>query len=116
MPRAHERPSAIAQTISDWPRCMSPQVNTPGTLVIQFASRATLPRSVRATPSWLSMPGFSGPTKPIASRTRSASSANSLPATGLNSTRPPSRTIFTVMASSFFTRPPSPRNRCVDTE
>src|SRR5262249_38388583 len=30
-PRAQLRPSAIAQTISDWPRCMSPAANTPGT-------------------------------------------------------------------------------------
>ena len=34
-PRAALRPSAIAQTIRDWPRCMSPAVKTPGTLVIQ---------------------------------------------------------------------------------
>ena len=46
MARAALRPSAIAQTISDWPRCMSPAVKTPGTLVIQCASRPTLPRSV----------------------------------------------------------------------
>ena len=39
-PRAQLRPSAIAQTMSDWPRCMSPAVKTPGTLVIQLASRA----------------------------------------------------------------------------
>ena len=36
MAAAAERPSAMAQTISDCPRCMSPAVNTPGTLVIQF--------------------------------------------------------------------------------
>ena len=83
------RPSAIAQTMSDWPRCMSPAVKTPGTLVIHRASRATLPRSVSvdaevrraARPS-------PGPTKPIASSTRSAGISNSLPATGSNSMRP----------------------------
>ena len=31
-PRAHSRPSQIAQTTSDWPRRMSPQAKTPGTL------------------------------------------------------------------------------------
>src|SRR5688572_1401457 len=40
---------------------MSPAVNTPGTLVIHSASRQTLPRSVRRTPSFSSMPGRSGP-------------------------------------------------------
>ncbi len=39
MPRAALRPSAMAQTMSDWPRCMSPAANTPGTLVIQRSSR-----------------------------------------------------------------------------
>src|SRR5260370_844826 len=38
-PRAQLLPSAIAQTMSDWPRCMSPVAKTPGTFVIQFASR-----------------------------------------------------------------------------
>ena len=31
MPRAALRPSAMAQTTSDWPRRMSPAANTPGT-------------------------------------------------------------------------------------
>ena len=51
--RCRERrsgPRRCAQTIRDWPRCMSPAVKTPGTLVIQFSSRQTLPRSVRRTP------------------------------------------------------------------
>ena len=39
-PRAALRPSAIAQTISDCPRCMSPVAKTPGTLVIQSAVAA----------------------------------------------------------------------------
>ena len=37
-PRAQLRPSAIAHTMSDWPRCMSPAVNTPSTLVSIFLS------------------------------------------------------------------------------
>ncbi len=36
------RPSAMAQTISEWPRCMSPAVKMPGTLVIQFLSRLSI--------------------------------------------------------------------------
>ena len=34
MAAAARRPSSIAHTISDWPRCMSPAAKTPGTLVI----------------------------------------------------------------------------------
>ena len=49
--RAADRPSAIAQTMRDWPRCMSPAVKMPGTLVIHRSSRHTLPRSVILTPS-----------------------------------------------------------------
>src|SRR5207249_12221539 len=45
-PRAALRPSAMAHTMSDCPRCMSPAAKTPGTLVIQLASLHTLPRSV----------------------------------------------------------------------
>ena len=62
-PRAADRPSAIAQTISDCPRCMSPQANTPGTLVIQFGSRQTLPRSVSRTPRVGQHPRALGPEK-----------------------------------------------------
>jgi len=50
-PLAQLRPSAIAQTIRDCPRCMSPAAKTPGTLVIQASSRHTVPRSVMRTPS-----------------------------------------------------------------
>src|SRR5262245_14203646 len=74
-PRAQLRPSAIAQTINDWPRCMSPAAKTPGTFVIQSALRATVPRSVSAIPSSLIKPFRSGPTNPIASSTRSASNS-----------------------------------------
>ena len=45
-PAAALRPSAMAQTMSDWPRCMSPAANTPGTLVIHSSSVQTAPRSV----------------------------------------------------------------------
>ena len=37
---AHDRPSAIAHTIRLWPRPMSPQTNTPSTLVCQSLVRA----------------------------------------------------------------------------
>src|SRR5947208_2011369 len=47
---------------------MSPQVKTPGTLVIQFASRQTLPRSVRFTLSDLSRPLRPGLSDPIENR------------------------------------------------
>src|SRR4029079_6512432 len=40
---AAARPSAIAQTISDWPRPASPAPKTPSTLEAYDASRATLP-------------------------------------------------------------------------
>ncbi len=58
---------------------MSPAANTPGTLVIQLASRQTLPRSVRRTPSFSSRPERSGPRKPMARRTSSQGSVNSEP-------------------------------------
>ena len=66
------RPSAMAQTIRLWPRVMSPAVKTLGTLVRLSASALTLPIGSSSTPSCSSMPFRSGPTKPIASRTRSA--------------------------------------------
>jgi len=40
------RASAMAQKINHWARCVSHAVKTPGTLVIQFSSRQTLPREV----------------------------------------------------------------------
>src|SRR6201999_2823880 len=40
-PAAALRPSAIAQTIRDWPRPMSPAAETPGTDVWEDASLAT---------------------------------------------------------------------------
>ena len=53
---AADRPSAIAQTISDWPRPASPATNTPGTVDMNDASRAMLPRPSISTPSWASRP------------------------------------------------------------
>ena len=95
---------------------MSPHANTPGTDVIQLASRHTLPRSVSLTPRSLSIPGRSAPRNPIASNTRSTSSVNSLPAIALKSIRPPSRTMSTFTAWSCLTRPSaSPVNRWVET-
>src|SRR5438309_324343 len=77
---------------------------------------ATLPRSVSFRPSSSIGPLRSGPRKPIASSTRSTSSANSLPGTGLNSTRPPARTRSTFTPCSCLTRPwPSSVKRSVDT-
>ena len=56
---AAARPSAIAHTISDWPRPASPATKTPSALVAYDASRATLPRSSRSTPSCSIRPGRS---------------------------------------------------------
>ena len=50
-PAAAARPSAIAHTISDWPRPASPATKTPGTEDMYDLSRATLPRGSRSTPS-----------------------------------------------------------------
>ena len=59
-----ERPSAIAQTISDWPRPASPQTKTPSSLVWYVASRRTLPRASSSTPSCSSNPvSRSGPSE-----------------------------------------------------
>src|SRR5690349_14170034 len=49
-PAAAARPSAMAQTINDCPRPMSPATKTPGTEVSKLLPRATLPRSVNSTP------------------------------------------------------------------
>ena len=60
---AQARPSAMAQTISDWPRPMSPHTNTPSTLVRQSSSRATLPRassSARSMPCMTHSPRSAG--------------------------------------------------------
>ena len=118
MPRAALRPSAMAQTISDWPRCMSPAVNTPGTLVIQVASRQTVPRSVKRTPNWASIPSRSGPRNPMARRTSSPGRLNALSRTSRKVTRPSaSRTGSTRATSRARTWPrASPRKRVVDTE
>ena len=96
---------------------MSPAVKTPGTLVIQLASRHTLPRSVSLTPKFSSSPWRSGPRNPIASSTRSTSISNSVPGTSSNDILPSLRTSSTFEPWSFLTRPcSSPLKRCVDTE
>src|SRR5437868_9945049 len=70
-PAAHDRPSAIAQTIRLWPRPISPQAKTPRLLVITLASRATLARGSNLAPGCSSKQGGSGAKKPIASSTKS---------------------------------------------
>src|SRR5215207_3723496 len=111
-PAAAARPSAMAHTISDCPRPMSPATNTPGTVVAKSASRATLPRSVISTPRSVSRPSRSGPTKPIANSTRSASISKSVPSTFSN--------LPALMATSCprspVTRPSLPVNSSVLTE
>ena len=42
---AHERPSAMAQTMRLCPRVWSPQTKTPSTLVAQSPVAATVPRA-----------------------------------------------------------------------
>src|SRR3989304_4908401 len=111
MPRAASRPSAIAQTMSDWPRVMSPAVNTPGTLVILVSSALTLPRSVNSTPSWATLPSFPGPRNPIASSSRSTSTSNSVPGVSRIDWRPFSLMNSTRTACSFLRPPFSPDSR-----
>src|SRR5207249_4295966 len=86
------------------------------------AVASTLSGTISGTTSTLTnaisaiIPPRSGPTKPIASRTRSQASVNSVPGTGLKSTRPPSRTIWTSTAWRARTCPrSSPKKRWVDT-
>ena len=91
---------------------MSPATYTPGTDVANASSLLTLPRSVNSTPRSLSRPGRSGPVKPIASRTRSASSTKSVPSIFSNLPA----FIFTSWARRPVTRPFSPMNSSVFTE
>ncbi|CFE45780.1 Uncharacterised protein [Mycobacterium tuberculosis] len=74
--------------------------------------RATFPRSVNFTPRSVNRPARSGPTKPIASNTRSASSSKSEPSTLTNL---PS-SMVTSCARSALTRPSVPTNASVLTE
>src|SRR2546425_4295657 len=83
-PAAILRPSAMAHTISEAPRLTSPPANTPSTLVMYFSATATLPRASYFTPRLSSSPFFTGPVKPIASRTRSTSISNSVLGMGMN--------------------------------
>ena len=72
---------------------------------------ATLPRASSATPSSSSRPLRTGPVKPMASRTRSTSSSNSVPGMASNFGGGPTRT-----PCSFFTLPcSSPVKRTVET-
>src|SRR5690606_29210386 len=69
---ATARPSAMAQTTSDWPRPASPATKTPGTEVAKSSPRAMRPRPVTSAPVCSASASVSGPTKPIARMTRSA--------------------------------------------
>src|SRR5690606_29999369 len=111
-PRAAARPSAMAHTIRDWPRPMSPAANTPSTDVRYSASRTTLPRWSRSTPSWSRRPSRCGTRKPIARVTSSAGISRSVPSTGSNPVSGP--------RTSTIRRPrtlpsASPTNSVVDT-
>lgn len=75
-------PSAIAQTMRDWPRPASPATNTPGSSVSYSAVRSSSPREVKGSCSCGSIVWRSGPVKPMASSTRSAGSSRSVPAFG----------------------------------
>jgi hypothetical protein len=110
---AAARPSAIAQTISDWPRPASPATKTPETEVMYAASRAMLPRSSRSTPSCSTSPGFSGPTKPIAKSTSCAGISRSVPSTSSNF---PSLNSTSTSRRARTLPSESPRNSLVETE
>lgn len=114
---AAARPSEIAQTMSDWPRPMSPATKTPGTVDMKSPSRTTLPRPSTSTPSASTSPSRCAPVKPMASSTRSAGISRSVPSTFWK--RP--STISTSCTSSARTLPAvpsalSPRKRSVLTE
>ena len=72
----------MAHTTSDWLLLTSPAAKTPGTLDMYASSVAMLPQLSRFTPRFSIMPLFTGPVKPIANSTKSASIVNSLPAMG----------------------------------
>ena len=52
MPAAAARPSAIAQTIREAPRCMSPATNTPSASVCQSGRAAMVPRPGESGAEW----------------------------------------------------------------
>ena len=54
----------MAHTIRLWPRVMSPQTNTPGTLVDHEESAATVPRALTSRPSSATTPFALGPQEP----------------------------------------------------
>src|ERR1035437_4524787 len=82
-PAAAERPSAMAHTISDWPRPASPATKTPGTDVMKALSRLMFERSSSSTPSCSTTPLVCGPRKPMASRTSCAGISRALPSTSV---------------------------------
>ena len=92
--RAHCRPSRIAQTTSDWPRRMSPAANTLSTRrAVVVGIRLHVAARIALDAELLEQAGrTTGPVKPIASSTRSALIANSLPGTS---------TIFIAPSASF---------------
>ena len=87
--------------MSDWPRCMSPAANTPGTLVIQRSSRHTVPRSVMRTPRSSSSAPVLGPDEAhgqqhqigrhLERRCRAPARSSMRPSATLRSTRWPCR-------------------------
>mmetsp|Transcript_30094 Transcript_30094/g.66686 ORF Transcript_30094/g.66686 Transcript_30094/m.66686 type:complete len:211 (+) Transcript_30094:703-1335(+) len=115
---AESRPSRMAQTTRDCPRLQSPTANTPGTLVANSPNCALkLVRSSRSS-FMASARVASGPTKPMASRTRSASSTRAEPgtSTGLKAPVLGSFSILTLTISMPFTWPfSSPMKRLVMT-
>ena len=69
--RAVERPSAIAHTTSEAPRCASPHTNTPGVSVCQSLPQDSAPRRLGARPSPSSSGPRSTPSNPIANNASS---------------------------------------------
>ena len=78
---AQSRPSRIAHTTSDCPRCISPAVKTLSTFVLKCpASVFTFVRSVRSKPKAYVTYGWL-PKNPAAINTKSTGTSYSLPAT-----------------------------------
>ncbi len=79
MAAAADRPSAIAHTMSEAPRCMSPATNTPSASVCQSVVGVQDAARLRVMPNWSSSGCCSVPSKPMASSTRSARRSRSEP-------------------------------------
>ena len=92
--------------MSDWPRCMSPAVNTaryaghPSLVAPHVAAIGQLHAEIGEQPLPLR-----ADRNPIASNTRSTSISNSLAGTGSNDILPSLRTSSTFEPWSFVTRP-----------